>query len=173
MEISLDQLAGREFRMSSFEFRRTDPNKPNGPKTLVFNSMIQKSAKQTQRTYHTCYQLLTAILAPISGKFGSKGPGSLLGIRATARGSALQTNGVRPRRDRRRREEFTSKPTMCLRMSISEDIRPIRNSETIKKAIVVSVFENKAEEGVDSACLGDRGAWPQQEKWTPAKRVCG
>ena len=75
----------------------TKPNKPNGPKTLVVNRMTEKSAKQTQRTYRTCYQLLTAILAPVFGKFGWMGRGSLLGIRATPRGATLQTNaGLKP-----------------------------------------------------------------------------
>jgi hypothetical protein len=50
--------------MSSFELRQTEPNKLNVAKTFVINNMTEKSVKQTQRPYPTCYQLLTAILAP-------------------------------------------------------------------------------------------------------------
>jgi hypothetical protein len=151
METPLHKLAGREFRISSFEFRQakpnkpkrlktlsinnltrksvkqtqgtylsfyqlviailgriferfgsspysspsgirerrcrvpTKPNKPNEVKTFVFNNMTEKSAKQTRRTYHACYQLLTAILGPIFRKFGWKRRGSLPGIGATPR----------------------------------------------------------------------------------------
>jgi len=132
MQTPLDKLAGREFGMSSFELRQTERNKPNVAKAIIMNSMTEKSAKQTQPAYSTCYQLLTAILAPISEKFGSKGRGSPLGIRVTPRGLALQINGVSARRNRRRWEGFTSKPTMSFRMSKSENDRPINNSGTIE-----------------------------------------
>jgi hypothetical protein len=134
----LDKSAGREFpvssfefSVSSFEFRHTDPNKPNRSKAFVVNNMAEKSAKQTQRPYHTCYQLLTAISRPNFGKFGSMGPGLLSGIRSdTCERGATKQCRAKARRYRRRREEFTSKATMCFRMSISEDIRPIRNWRT-------------------------------------------
>jgi len=99
MERPLDKLAGRDFRISSFqfaipsfEFRKTEPNKPKSPKILVLNSMAEEWPKQTQPTHHTCYQLFTAILAPILRKFGWKRRGSLLGIRATPRSPALQAS---------------------------------------------------------------------------------
>jgi len=95
METPLDKLAGREFRVSSFEVGRTKPNKPNVAKTLVINGMSRKSAKQTQLTYHACYQLLTAILSPIFRKFGWKRHGLLLGIRATPGGPALEVGKCR------------------------------------------------------------------------------
>jgi hypothetical protein len=135
MERPLDKLAGREFRVSnsqfrisSFEFRHANPNKPNAAKAFYFNNMTEKSAKQTQRTYPNCYQLLTAILGPISGKFGWMACGSLSGIRATSESGPQAKCRAKARRYRRRWEGFTSKPTMCFRMSRSEDIRPIRNS---------------------------------------------
>ena len=62
----------------------TNPNKPKLAKALGINGMTEKSAKQTQRTYHTLYQLLTTILAPISGRLGWKGCASLSGIWAQA-----------------------------------------------------------------------------------------
>ena len=104
MERAPDKLAGREFRVSSFEFpvssfefRQTEPNKPKWLKTFPINKITRKGAKQTQRPYPNCYQLLTAILALISGKFGSKARGSLPGTRATPGGPAVQTNaGLKP-----------------------------------------------------------------------------
>ena len=105
METPLNRLVGREFRISDFEARHTKPDKPNGIKTLVINNMTQKSAKQTQRPYSTCYQLFTAILAPILMKFGSKGRVSLPGIRAKSRGLAGKCR-AKARRYRGRREEF-------------------------------------------------------------------
>jgi len=96
MHTPLHRSVGREFRISTFEFRHAKPNKANRAKTFVSNNMTEKSAKQTQRRYPYCYQLLTAILAPIFREFGWKGRGSLSGIRATPRGWALQTNAGLP-----------------------------------------------------------------------------
>jgi hypothetical protein len=62
--------------------RPTDPNKPNVANACVVNNMTEKSAKQTQRICRICYQLLTAILAPICRKFEWKAGASLTGIRA-------------------------------------------------------------------------------------------
>ena len=97
METPLHKSAGCEFRVSSFESRQTEPNKPNGANTFVVNGMTEKWAKQTQRTYRVCYQSATAILTRNFGKFGWNGRGSLSGIRAAPRGPALQTNaGLKP-----------------------------------------------------------------------------
>jgi hypothetical protein len=62
--------------------RPRDPNKPNAVKILFINNMAERSVKQTQLTYHTCYQLLAAILTASLRKFGWKGRGSLSRIRA-------------------------------------------------------------------------------------------
>jgi len=62
--------------------RPAKPNKANLPKAFVINNMTEKSAQQTKLAYHTCYQLLTAILTAIFRKSGWKGLISLSGIRA-------------------------------------------------------------------------------------------
>jgi hypothetical protein len=130
METALDKLAGCEFRISSFEFRQTKPNKPNADKAFAINSMSEKSAKQTQRAYPTCYQLLTAILAPIFRKFGWMGRGSLSGIRATPRGPALEnTNaGLNPSATGPRRRNLPANLRCAVESAYLENDRPIRNS---------------------------------------------
>jgi len=62
--------------------RPAKPNKANVAKAFFINNMNEKLAKQTQRAYPTCYQLITAILTAIFRKFGWKRRGSLSGIRA-------------------------------------------------------------------------------------------
>jgi hypothetical protein len=46
-----------------------DPNEPKGINMLVINKIRQKPEKQTHEDYHSCYQSLTAILAPILKKY--------------------------------------------------------------------------------------------------------
>jgi len=77
--------------------RPAKPNKANLPKAFVINNMTEKSAKQTQLAYHTCYQLLTAILTAFFKKFGWMGRGSLSVIRAHGRPLRSTTLTLRKR----------------------------------------------------------------------------
>jgi len=64
----------------------TNPNKPNDAKTFVLSNMAEKSNKQTQRTYRSCYQLLAGMLDPILRKYGWRRGGSLSEIGRRAQG---------------------------------------------------------------------------------------
>jgi len=92
-EVSTDQ----RFLYSRFGWwGPTNPNKPNVAKHFIINGITAKSAKQTQPTYHIYYQLLTAILAPVSRnldgsdvvhyhEFRRTGSGSRVGVSRSTR----------------------------------------------------------------------------------------
>jgi len=63
-------------------WRPAKPNKANVAKAFFINNMTENSAKQIRLEYHTCYQLLTAILTAILREFGWMERVSLSGIRA-------------------------------------------------------------------------------------------
>ncbi len=71
--------------IADFGRRPAKPNKANVVKAFVINNMTEKSARQTQRAYHSCYQLLAAILPPSFRKFGWERGASLSRIRAHGR----------------------------------------------------------------------------------------
>ncbi len=66
--------------VARWQTRRAEPNKPKRLKTLVINELAHETEKQTQARYQPCYQLLTAILAPILKKYEWFAP-ALLRIR--------------------------------------------------------------------------------------------
>jgi hypothetical protein len=84
--------------------RRAKPSKPKRLNAFAINKIARKSEKQTQARYQTCYQSLTAILAPILRKYEWMHR-PLLRIRG--RGPALAAAQVR--------EGFTTKATMLFR----------------------------------------------------------
>ena len=61
--------------------RRAKPNKPMRLKTFLINDITGKGAKQTQATYLSSFQFLTAIFGQILKKFGSAAYRSLSRIR--------------------------------------------------------------------------------------------
>ncbi|MGO9269272.1 MAG: hypothetical protein ACLQOO_03260 [Terriglobia bacterium] len=80
------------FSIADLGRRPAKPNKANAAKAFFINNMTYKLAKQTQPTYPTCYQLLTAILAAIFSKFGWKRGASLSRIRAHGQSKVARSN---------------------------------------------------------------------------------